>query len=224
MKKKFIDLLKSKHTHVGVSEKAFDRVASFYEKNGLLKEESTDEDLSTLAEGAESLLIGFKAESDSKLEDFKKKNNPKQKTETEKKVETPETEPKDQEKEKEEMPAWAKAVIESNQNIAKELAGIKVSNTFSSRKKILEERLKDIPEKLRTKTIKDFERMSFDDDDSFNSYVDETSTDLEEFKIQSEQEDLGKNGKQVIGGKVSKDDDLTNAEKKYIDNLKPKEQ
>lgn len=217
MKKKFIDLLKSKHTHVGVSDKALDRVASFYEKNGLLKEESTDEELSNLAEGAEPLLIGFKAESDSKLEDFKKKNNPKQKTETEKKVETPETETKTQEKE--EMPAWAKAVIESNQNIAKELAGIKSSNTAQSRKQIFEQSLKDVPEKLKVNKLKDFERMQFEDDDAFNNYVTETVSDLKDFVQTNNEQQLGASGSPLVpgGGKLG-DNEVSPMMKAFITN------
>ncbi len=190
MKKKFIDLLKSKFKSVGVSSKAFDRVAEYYEKNGQLKEESTDEEIEALAEGAEQLLIMAKSESDSKLEDFKKKNPPAEKP----KDDTKKEENKPQE---EEAPAWFKSFAEKTEQ---QFAQIQAGNTSKTRKQLLEDKLKDFPEKLRAKAAKDFERMQFENDEAFNAYVEETVTDFTELNKDFTQESLGGAGKPVVGG------------------------
>ena len=43
----------------------------------------------------------------------------------------------------------------------------------------MEEVLKDVNPELKAKTLKDFGRMSFENDDSFEEYLTETTTDIQ---------------------------------------------
>lgn len=71
------------------------------------------------------------------------------------------------------------AVAEILNPIKDELATIKSSRTNESRLQQLNERLsKCKDEAFKTKALKDFGRMKFDDDDSFNEYLTETETDV----------------------------------------------
>jgi len=220
MKKKIFDALKSKYTHVGVSDKAFDRVASYLEK--MVTSESSDEDFNKAIEGAEILLIGFKSESDFKLEEYKKKNSSeKPKSESIKQEDSREKKLSQQGEQSEEIPVWAKAFTESIQNLAKELASIKATNVAQTRKQLLEQRLKDVPEKLKLKVIKDFERMQFPDEDSFNAYADETEAELKDFIQLNTEQSLSANGAPFLasgsGGKLG-DSEISPMMKSFIAN------
>ena len=219
MKKKYIDLLKSKYKTIGVSSKAFDRVADYHEKNGQLTEELSDEDLTKLVDGAEALLIMAKSESDSKLEDYKKKNNPPEPP----KNDPPKTDPPKEDDEA--MPAWAKALIESNNSIKSELAGIKASGVAKSRKDVLADGLKKAghSEDVIAEELETFDLLKEMDEEAFSAYSQKRIDFLGKLKIESDQKKLGKAGKVVTGGKVVAEDDLTAEEQAYINNLKPKD-
>lgn len=82
-------------------------------------------------------------------------------------------------KQGEEMPAWAKALVASNEALTKELSEIKTEKLANSRKTSLGAILKDAPEKIRQRYEKDFARMTFKDDEDFNSWIGEITPDVE---------------------------------------------
>lgn len=100
-----------------------------------------------------------------------------------------------------EMPAWFKAYKEDND---KRWDKLNAGTVTKNRKQILEEKLKDIPEKLRAKELKNFERMQFENDEAFDAYVEETVTDYADVKTEEVQDELGKSGATIIGGTSSK--------------------
>jgi hypothetical protein len=51
-------------------------------------------------------------------------------------------------------------------------------NTTQSRKALIEKELDGSPAKFKEKILKDFERMKFDNDESFSSYLNETKEDI----------------------------------------------
>lgn len=118
------------------------------------------------------------------------------------------------------MPAWAKALVEQNKTITQELANIKSSNTTKSRKQVLETALKDFPEALRNKELRNFERMNFDSEEAFNEYLEETKTDFSEVSKTLVQENAGGIGRPVVGGGKIADDQPSPIMQKIINERK----
>ncbi len=74
-------------------------------------------------------------------------------------------------------PAWAKALMEANKALQEEISAMKGVSTKKSRSEVLSSALKDVPDSVRNSYMKNFERMSFKDDEEFNSFVEEVKTD-----------------------------------------------
>lgn len=81
-----------------------------------------------------------------------------------------------------------------------ELSGYKAADVSKQRRSTLEEKLKDAPEKFKSKILKDYDRMSFDSDETFNEYLTETETDLTEFNQELANQGLGKFPRPGQGG------------------------
>ena len=218
---KIYELLKNKFSSLGYSDKTLKKVAI-----SLSEQNPSEDNLETLVNGVEPLLKAFQSEFDTvrtERDTYKKTVDSFKTKTTERKEDKSEDLLKDEKKSTEageEMPAWAKAVIESNQSIAKELAGIKTSTVAQSRKQILEQKLKDVPEKLKAKAIKDFERMQFDNDESFNTYVDETEADLKDIIQVDREKSVGANSIPLLssgGGKLG-DTEVSPMMKAFITN------
>lgn len=77
------------------------------------------------------------------------------------------------------MPAWAKALIDSNKALELKLASMEGEKTANTRKSVLNGILKDAPEKIRQRYEKDFARMQFNDEDDFKSWIDEVTPDIQ---------------------------------------------
>lgn len=77
------------------------------------------------------------------------------------------------------MPAWAKALVKSNEQLLCEVAAMKGEKIATSRKSSLDAILKDAPEKIRQRYEKDFARMTFKDDEDFNNWIGEITPDVE---------------------------------------------
>lgn len=80
-----------------------------------------------------------------------------------------------------EAPAWAKSLIDQNKALTEEIAKIKTGSTTQTRKQVLEAKLAQAPEAMKSKLLKDFGRMNFESDEDFNSFVTETETDVAAF-------------------------------------------
>lgn len=83
-------------------------------------------------------------------------------------------------KDGEKVPAWAKALIQSNNSLKEELSALKAGKVADTRKGTLEALLKDAPEKTRNTLMKNFNRMQFKDDADFEEWVEEITPDIEE--------------------------------------------
>lgn len=73
----------------------------------------------------------------------------------------------------------AAAIKEANAPLLQEIATIKAGKTTETRLSRMEETLKDVNPELKAKTLKDFGRMSFETEDSFEEYLTETTTDIQ---------------------------------------------
>lgn len=177
MKNKILELLKPKFE--GVSETILGRIA-----DKLAKTAKTDEDVNTLIEGVtfQQILESYgdsraTEAQQSAVANYEKKHGLKDG----KSVKTePKTEPKAEPKtEDDDVPAWAKALIDSNNSLKSELEAIKGEKTTNKRKSELDKVLNKAPEKIRQRYTKDFERMSFKDDEDFNAWIGDITPDVE---------------------------------------------
>ena len=75
-----------------------------------------------------------------------------------------------------------KAIEAAVKPIQDKLSKYEGDEIFKSRKSTLETKLEKAPETFRNKILKDFSRMSFEDDEKFSEYVTETENDLKEFE------------------------------------------
>lgn len=72
-----------------------------------------------------------------------------------------------------------KQIAETQKTLADEINSIKAGKTTESRLSRMEEVLKDVNPELKAKALKDFGRMSFENDESFEEYLTETTTDIQ---------------------------------------------
>lgn len=166
------------------------------------------------------------------IEDFRKKfekehaNEPKKepkqdepkKTE-EKPVEEPEKKPSSIETpktDKEDVPEWAKALIESNkkqadaqnqliESLRAEITGMKTKTTAEKRRVRLEELLKDTGV-FGQSTLSSFELMNFDTDEAFESYFEKVKENLEQLNQERETAGLTKFGIPPVDEKKKKEE------------------
>lgn len=177
MKTKIMDALKTKFD--GVSDAILGRIA-----DKLSKTAKTEEDVNTLVEGVtfQQILESYgdsraTEAQQSAVANYEKKHGLKDG----KSVKTePKTEPKAEPKtENDDVPAWAKALIDSNNSLKSELEAIKGEKTTNKRKSELDKVLNKAPEKIRQRYEKDFSRMNFKDDEDFNGWIEEITPDVE---------------------------------------------
>lgn len=94
------------------------------------------------------------------------------------------------------------AVAEVVKPLNDEIAALRGSKISESRLQTLTEKLgscKD--ETFKAKVLKDFNRMSFTDDNAFNEYLTETETDIAAFNQDLANKGLGEQGKPMFGQK-----------------------
>lgn len=169
MKNKIVEALKNKYKNLGLSDKALEALA-----NMLVLTTTEEANIETAVNGVEEIAKSFQSEADRiRTEAAKAKTDPSKKDGDANKG--GKTEP-DQE-----VPAWAKGLIESNKALTEKLQAFESGKATESRKQILEGKLKDAPKAFKNKVLKDFERMKFEQEEDFTKYVNETEADLAEF-------------------------------------------
>ncbi len=180
MKKEILEALKAKFA--GVSEAILNRIA---EK--LAKTVTKQEDVATAIDGVTFQQV-LESYGDSRateaqqtaVTNYEKKHGLKDGKKVEEQKPTEKPKPNEETKPgEEEMPTWAKALIDSNKTLSDKLSAMEGEKIATSRKSSLEAILKDAPEKIRQRYEKDFVRMTFKDDEDFNSWIGEITPDVE---------------------------------------------
>lgn len=191
MEKEILDALKIKFKNLGFGEKAFEGVAKY------LATTVTEQDqVETAIAGVEPLLKSFQGDVDSRVNSAvaKAKAEASKKPATEKKE--GDEEPGDDEK----IPAWYKKQAEAMEALTAEISQLKSGKTLETRKSQLEAKLKDAPEKVKTSYLKQFERMSFKDDEDFTGYLTDVETQASELAQEFSNNGLKSFGKPIVGG------------------------
>jgi len=117
---------------------------------------------------------------------------------TEKKVD-PKTDPNPNPNQNE-VPEWAKAMMEQNKNLADKLAGFQGQEVNKSRLQVLEGHLKDVPETFKAQKLKDFNRMSFENEESFAEYLAEFEVDVTAFSQELSDKGMSSHARPFMGG------------------------
>ena len=93
------------------------------------------------------------------------------------------------------------AVAEAIKPFQSELAGYKGLEITKTRLQTLEGKLKDVPETFKSQKLKDFGRISFESDESFNEYLTESEADISAFNQEMANKGLTGQGKPMFGHK-----------------------
>lgn len=122
-----------------------------------------------------------------------------------------------EQKSEDDTPAWAKALIQANEDLKKEIAHIKGEKVTDNRKSRLESLLKDAGA-FGSRTLKSFAKMKFENDDDFDEFYSEVEADLKSFNQERANAGLGKLGAPAIGNgeRKEKKDELSDDEVKAI--------
>lgn len=200
MKSIILEVLKTKFA--GVEDKILDRIAE--KVSSKTTQSTTEEDAKKLAEAVtfQQVLENYgdrRATEATKtaVENYEKKHGLKAGKKLKEEEEQEEEEQEEEEEEKpqkkskkasrkdDEMPAWAKALLEQNESMKKELDEMKGEKTSSARKVQLAKMIENLPQPIKLKFERDFSRMSFQDNEDFDKWLNEdVKNDVE--TIQSE--------------------------------------
>lgn len=185
MKEKILAALKTKYKNLGFGEKALDGVATY-----LTTSVTEESQIETVTAGVEGLLKMFQSEQDALR--GSKTDADKRLADLQKQVEQiiggkKEPEPPKNENLGDDVPAWAKAIVEQNKKLAEQLNRISAEKITNSRKAQIDELIKGLPEHLK----KPYARMNIDNvsDEDFAKQVDEIKGEVESIS-----KELGKSG------------------------------
>lgn len=198
MKEKILAALKTKYNNLGFTDKAFDGVAEYLSKT--VTEEAAIEGAIT---GVDGLLKAFQGDADKRVTEAVEKVKKETKPAEPKKTEEPKK-PEEAKKPSEEVPEWAKSLIESNKTLSEKLNTIDADKAKVTRRQTLEGKLVNVPEQFKAKVLKDFDRMSFEKDEDFNTYLTDTNTDIAALNQELADKGLGQQGPPNLG-QVNKD-------------------
>lgn len=202
MREKILELLKTKF--VGVKEEILDRMATKAAKNC-----TNEDDVTNYVEGVtiQSIIDGY---GDSRATDavktavanYEKKHNIKDG----KPVEGISNGNKGDDH-SDDMPAWAKALMEQNKALNDRLSAFDNEKTAKTRQSKLADVLKDCPEKVKALYEKDFARLNFENEEDFDTWLGSTKTNVEEiandFKASQAAMTAPKAGGAPTNGKVN---------------------
>lgn len=192
MKGKILVALKTKYKTFGFGDKAFDGVADYLSKT--VTEESQIE---TAISGVEGLLKAFQGDIDTVRNE--KSGLQKQLDELKTKIENPNPNPKPEEK-KDDVPAWAQALIDSNKSLLTEVSTLKQEKLQATRQEQIMAKAKEygIPKNYAKRcAIKDDEDLDVYFKDLKQEFANDgfegvTPPESAEEKLEKESESLAK--------------------------------
>lgn len=111
-------------------------------------------------------------------------------------------------------PAWAKALIEQNKQLAQKVAAFEGSKVTETRQQQLEAKLTKVPEAFKAKALKDFKRMTFETDEAFAEYLGEVETDITALNQELADSKLAGGTKPIFGSKGA--DGVSSAVSSYV--------
>lgn len=138
-------------------------------------------DLTKAIESFDGNLNHYSAEAVKKAEQKKKNDEDKKKKKKVVTVSKNDDDEVDDDEDKNDVPSWAKKLIENQQAIVDDLNGMKQEKTTSSRKTRLIKSLEKTPDFYKKPILKGFEKINFEDEDSFDQYLKSVESSRDEF-------------------------------------------
>lgn len=194
MKEKLLTLLVAKFA--GIPEATLERIAT--KKAGSVTDESQ---LQSIVDGIDYGQI-VQSEVDSKITDANKKAIQNYETAHKLKDGKPvkDQEPgKDPDPNKDDIAAIVAAAVKTAvEPLNQKLSAFEGQKTTETRLQQLEGKLKDVPETFKAQKLKDFKRMNFETDESFNEYLGEVETDITALNQELANSNLAGHGKPMF--------------------------
>jgi hypothetical protein len=173
MKQKLIALLKTSFASKGFNAKELDSLADILIAQNVLTDESTDEDLSTAVTAAKPTADFVQSVASRQVSDVKKPKPEDPKT-TE--PAEPATDPNESAESK-----LLKQALTAIQALTGEVAAIKGEKVVNTRRSQYEKALEGTNDKYKAKALKDFDRLTFKDDEDFTSWIESETEVAKEF-------------------------------------------
>lgn len=168
-----LNVLKPRVKALGFSKDEVEGVAATIADNLKLEDDASDEDVNTAIEAAVGAALPFlqlsQKASSRVIEDFKKTHQKKEPTQN-----------KPQDGEVDDVPEWAKSLVESNKAMQEELKKLKTEKVTTSRRGRLEAVIKDSG-RYGERILKSFDRMSFATDEEFDEFLADTQEDVKAY-------------------------------------------
>ena len=177
MKKKIIELLATKFE--GVSENILSRIADKLSKT-ITSEDDLEDAVSkvTFQTVIESYADSRVTEAQkTAVENYKKKHNINDDA-TPTPSQQPQLQPEQPKSSADEMPEWAKTLVESNKALSAKIAAMESEKVGNSRKAKLQDAVKGLPEAIANRYAKDFARLQFKDDADFDGWLNEVAPEM----------------------------------------------
>lgn len=206
MKSKILQALKPKTASLGFNKDELDSVADII--SGTIQEDATEEQINAqieavipflkLSQSAATRIVNAQKEKKTEKESSA---SPEAKTESENPDEDKFTK--------------LLAVIEG-QN--KKIDSLINKDQKATRRSVFESKLKELPQELRTTKLKDFERMSFQDQEDFDAYISEVEKDIPTILQGLANTNLSATGKPFKSGTLKNeatDDEIKNILNKF---------
>ncbi|WP_313515168.1 hypothetical protein [Sphingobacterium sp.] len=154
-------------------------------------------------------------------EDVEEEDEP----ETQPNQQTDKKKTKSEEINKDEMPPWFKAHVENQNKIIEglttQLTNFQKQDTAKSRRELLEGKIKDAPEKFKSRTLRDFDRLKIESDEEFNEYLADIEQDVADEIQFAADSGLGIDSPTGgIGGQKLRDDEVSPAMKQLVEQRK----
>lgn len=218
--------LKPKVKAFGFNKKELMSVAAKVADNLTSAEDASDEDVNAEIDTQIDAVLPYLQVSQSfanrVIEENRKKNDDDEETDDDnddEPLKTPNRQtgsnkknPKDKGTE-DDAPGWAKAMMQTVQNLSSEMATFKGDKITSSRRSKLEALLKDTGT-FGSRTMKSFSKMNFENDDEFEEFLSEVTEDLKTYN--QERADAGMstmgNPPAAGGGKPKEDEPFSDNE------------
>lgn len=92
----------------------------------------------------------------------------------------------------EDMPSWAKALIDGNKALTETVQALKGDKVVNDRRSLIQAKLKDAGEDYSAKVLRDFGRMNFATEEDFTAYLTDIEADFANYTQSTAESKLGK--------------------------------
>ncbi|MDR2928693.1 MAG: hypothetical protein LBV41_10940 [Cytophagaceae bacterium] len=210
MKKKIFARLKTKAASFGFNRDELTGIAANIADN-FDSEEATDEDIDAQIDAVMPLLKVGQQQAQRVIKASKTTPTANGNDDVDNNASVTEKNQKETDDNSKATPEWAKAMMQTIQTLSCEVTALKGDKVTHRRKDRLETMLKDTG-KFGERTLKNFTKMKFENDEEFEEFLTDVQQDLDDYKQELGDETLSTVTKPVGGG-----DDKTKKEKPLTD-------